>query len=156
MSDSLVLPIREGRKPKTTTSLPHSQLTQHGPEAVLEQLRKWCFELPHVREESSGISVPGAQALILDAGVSANQAAFMVGREFAHIHPPPDDGSMHVQLPAADAVVVEQQGWGQPHHLVVRGRLPPGLTLVFSPRDHHELEVIKSIVKRAYAWALSL
>jgi len=156
VSDALVLPIRKGQRPETTTSLPHSQLTQHGPESVVAQLRVWCFDLPHVREEPSGISVPGTRALVLEAGVPANQAAFMVGREFAHIHPPPDNGSLHVQLPAEDAAIVHQQGWGEPHYLVVRGRLPPGLPLVFSPRDNHELEVVKSIVRSAHRFARSM
>ena len=77
----------------------------------------------------------------------------MIGREFAHIHPHPDNGSMHVQLSAEDARDVVATGWGEDHFLVTLGRLPEGLVMVFSPRDDAELEAVKTIVTRSYAYA---
>ncbi|MEM1294801.1 MAG: luciferase family protein [Verrucomicrobiota bacterium] len=141
---------REGAAPETTNSLPHSQLTQHGPDEIVQKLHDWCFSLPGVVNDPSGISVPGARALVMDDSVEANSAAFMVGREFAHIHPQPDNGSMHVNLTPADASEVVKSGWGEDHYLVTLGQYPPGLIMLFSPRDEEELETIQSIVKRAY------
>lgn len=149
----LTLSPRRGPAPETTSSLPHSQVTQHGPDEIIQKLHDWCFALPSVANEHSGISVPGARALVLHEGTACNHDAFMVGREFAHIHPHPDNGSMHVKLDAPDAKAVVEAGWGEDHYLVTQGHYPPGLIMVFSPRDDDELETVKQIVARSYEFA---
>lgn len=149
----LSLTPRDGPAPQTTSSLPHSQLTQHGPESVIQKLHDWCFALPNVSNEDSGISVSGSRALVLHEGTECNHEAFMIGREFAHIHPHPDIGSMHVKLPAADAKAAVDAGWGEDHYLVTQGQYPAGLILVFSPRDEDELRIVKQIVTRSYEFA---
>ncbi|MBO6918199.1 MAG: hypothetical protein JJ858_07205 [Rhizobiaceae bacterium] len=147
------LPQRDGLPPGTTNKLPHSQVTQHGPDDVIQKLHDWCFALPSVANEHSGISVPGARALVLHEGTECNHDAFMVGREFAHIHPHPDNGSMHVKLSAGDAKTVVDAGWGEDHYLVTQGHYPAGLIMVFSPRDDTELNVVKRIVAKSYTFA---
>ncbi|MEM7441475.1 MAG: hypothetical protein AAGA28_01445 [Pseudomonadota bacterium] len=149
----LTLTPRPGAAPQTLGRLPHSQLTQHGPDEIVEQLHSWCFALPHVANQDSGISVPGSRALVLKPGVAGNPNAFMVGREFAHIHPKPDNGSMHLMLPVADVEEIKRTGWGEDHYLVTQGQWPPGLVMIFSPRDEEELTVITKIVARSYEFA---
>ena len=78
----------------------------------------------------------------------------MINREFAHIHPKPDNGSMHVMLPQTDAYEVTSKGWGEDHYLVTQGHWPPGLIMVFSPRNTDDLEIVKSIVSRSYEYAI--
>ena len=154
MAASMNLPARKGPGPETTSQLPHSQVTQHGPDAVIDKLHEWAFSLPSVQNEHSGISVPGARALVMHRDTQCNHEAFMIGREFAHIHPHPDNGSLHVKLPAADAKHVVDTGWGEDHYLVTQGMYPKGLIMVFSPRDDEELEVVKTIVARSHDFAL--
>ncbi|MEM7258890.1 MAG: luciferase family protein [Pseudomonadota bacterium] len=156
MSNVLSLPQRPGPNPETTSELPHSQLTQHGPDEFINALHQWCFSLPDVQKEQSGISVPGARALVLHSATECNHDAFTIGREFAHIHPHPDNGSMHVQLTAEDAQAVNDSGWGENHYLVTQGHYPMGLIMVVSPRDENELEVAKNIVRRSYEYATGL
>ncbi|MEM7068859.1 MAG: hypothetical protein AAF478_08230 [Pseudomonadota bacterium] len=153
MEDKLSLPKRSGPAPETQGRLPHSQLTQHGPDEIIDKLHSWCFSLPNISNEDSGISVPGSRALVLSDGVEGNRSAFMIDREFAHIHPKPDNGSMHLMLPAEEAEIVKNTGWGEDHYLVTQGQLPPGLMMVYSPRDHEELESVKKIVARSYKHA---
>lgn len=150
---NLTLPHRTGRLPETTYKLPHSQVTQHGPDDVIQKLHDWCFALPSAVNEHSGISVPGAHALVLHEGTECNHDAFMIGREFAHIHPHPDNGSMHVKLSAEDAKAVVETGWGEDHYLVTQGHYPAGLIMVFSPRNDVELDVVKQIVAHSYTFA---
>src|SRR5215216_2859575 len=93
------LPNRSGSRPRTTPTNPHTQLEQNPEREVVEQLARRVFALPGVEERPSAISVPGARALWLREDVPAGpQEAFMIGREFAHIHPMPD-GSLHAALP---------------------------------------------------------
>jgi len=57
-------------------------------------------ELPAVRVMPSMISVPGARAFVLEEDAARGpDEAFMVGREFAHVHPA-DDGSLHIDAAA--------------------------------------------------------
>lgn len=153
MTSTLVLTKRPGSKPQTTSKLPHSQLTQHGPDEVVRELHAWAFALANVDNVPSGISVPGARALVLHDHVECNHAAFMVSREFAHIHPHPDSGSMHVMLAPEDALAMIDKGWGEHHYLVTAGQLPVGLVMVYSPRSMEELEQVKAIVTRSYEFA---
>ncbi|MEM8775987.1 MAG: luciferase family protein [Pseudomonadota bacterium] len=153
MRTSLNLPKRSGPPPETQGRLPHSQLNQHGPDEIIHALHEWCFSLPNINNEDSGISVPGSRALVLRDGVSGNQAAFMIGREFAHIHPKPDNGSMHLVLPVEDVAEVKQTGWGEDHYLVTQGQWPVGLVMIFSPRNEDELDAVKKIVARSYEFA---
>ncbi|MBO9409638.1 hypothetical protein J7399_19530 [Shimia sp. R9_1] len=153
MLSSLNLPDRQGPAPKTLGQLPHSQLTQHGPDDIVDALHAWCFALPNISNENSRISVPGSRALILEDGVAGNHAAFMIGREFAHIHPKPDNGSMHLVLPTEDVAEIKRTGWGEDHYLVSQGQWPVGLVMIFSPRDENELSTVKQIVGRSYEFA---
>ncbi len=153
MRTPLRLPERSGPAPKTLGQLPHSQLNQHGSDEIIDKLHAWCFALPNVNEEASGISVPGSRALVLQDGVPGNQTAFMIGREFAHIHPKPDNGSMHLVLPVEDVEVVKKAGWGEDHYLVTQGQWPSGLVMIFSPRDEDELTAVKKIVARSFEFA---
>ena len=137
--------------PKTTSRLPHSQLTQHGPDHIIEKLHEFCFSLPNVNNEHTQISVPGARAMVLHKNCPCcNPKSFMVGREFAHIHPKPDNGSMHVVVSAEDAEIIKKAKWGEDHYLVSQGMWPPGLIMVFSPRDEKELESVQQIVGKSY------
>ncbi|NOH79862.1 hypothetical protein F0231_08890 [Vibrio sp. RE86] len=154
MTQLLQLPQRSGEKPMTTQHIPHSQLNQHGPDDVVEKLHDFCFSLSNVLNEASGISVPGARALVMHSNSECNHEAFMIGREFAHIHPHPDSGSMHLKLNIEDANEVIEKGWGENHFLVTKGILAPGLIMVFSPRSEEELETIKSIIQSSYEFAL--
>src|SRR5918995_6107885 len=94
-----VLPNRSGSRPRTTPTNPHTQLEQNPQPEMVEELAQRVFTLPGVQERPSAISVPGARALWLREDVPAGpREAFMIGREFAHIHPMPD-GSVHAALP---------------------------------------------------------
>jgi hypothetical protein len=93
--------------------MPHQQLDQNAPVELQELLFERIRGLPGVTIAPSGVSVPGARAFILDAP-GKQSGAFMVGGEFAHLHPH-YDGSLHLMLPQADANEVTAKGWGELH-----------------------------------------
>ncbi len=76
----------------------------------------------------------------------------MVGREFAHLHPPPDQ-SLHLTLPERRAREAIQAGWAEFHPLVEEGRLPPTLVMVYAPRDDVEIEIVYGLVRESYQFA---
>jgi hypothetical protein len=112
-----------------------------------------AFEFPHVERRPSAISVPGAQALWLSEEIGrASPEAFLIGREFAHVHPP-HDGSMHMMLPPETVDEVVAKGWGEPHPMARRGLIPPSAVMVYAPRDAAEVETVLQVIGASYRFA---
>jgi hypothetical protein len=148
------LPQREGQRPTTTPSNPHSQLNQQPKDtAIIHALMDWAFLLSDIKKESSKISVPGAQAMCLNQDKACDRCnAFMIATEFAHFHPHPDY-SMHLGLPLSDVKKVIEKGWGELHPVVRKGWLPPNFIMLYAPRNKEEMEVAKKIIYRSYQFA---
>lgn len=146
------LPPRPGARPTTTPTNPHTQLDQQPVGwAQRELLAAAVFDLPGVVERPSGISVPGARALWL-TDADGPPEAFMVGHEFAHLHPDPDQ-SLHMMLPPALAEEAIDAGWAEQHPVARRGLIPPNAVMVYAPRDDTEREVVEGLVRASHAFA---
>ena len=147
------LPERTGSRPSTTLTNPHTQLDQNPEELVVRELARRVFALPDVEERPSAISVPGARALWLRNEVpTGRQEAFMIGREFAHIHPLPD-GSMHAALPPELAEEAREKGWAEQHPIARMGYISPNVVMIYAPRDAEAIEVVAGLVEEAYRYA---
>ena len=148
------LPPRAGARPRTTPTNPHTQLDQQPTDPRLaEELARRAFALPGVVEEPSGISVPGARALVLAPNEPVGPPeAFLIGREFAHVHPDPDH-SLHAMLPIETVNEAVAAGWAEPHPVALRGLIPPNAVMLYAPRDEDELEVIERLVGASHAFA---
>ncbi len=148
-----ILPKRSGSRPRTTPTNPHTQLEQNPEREVVEELARRVFSLPGVEERPSAISVPGARALWLRESVPAGPPeAFMIGREFAHIHPMPD-GSLHAALPPQVAQEAVEKGWAEQHPVARMGYIPQNVVMIYAPRDAEEIEVVAGLVVEAYRYA---
>ena len=148
-----VLPKRNGARPRTTPTNPHTQLEQNPPLDVVEELARRVFAVRGVEERPSAISVPGARALWLREDVPVGpREAFMIGREFAHIHPMPD-GSLHAALPPEVAEEAISKGWAEQHPMATMGYIPQNVVMIYAPRDAQEIEVVAGLVAEAYRYA---
>ncbi len=145
------LPARSGPLPKTRGPAPHEQITQNAPPELQEMLLQRVLTLPAVQMGASGISVPGARAFLMDPACCGAPDAFMVGREFGHLHPH-YDGSLHLRLPHEHAREVVEKGWGEKHPLTHMFAGAP-ILMVFGPRTQDELDVVVRIVQAAHAFA---
>jgi hypothetical protein len=120
---------------------------------VRTRLADIVFALPGVTEHESLISVPGARALHLDPAVAPGPPeAFLIGREFAHLHPGADQ-SLHAMLPPELAEEAVAQGWAEQHPAARRALIPAGAVMLYAPRDEEELAVVASLVHASYAFA---
>ena len=147
------LPERAGQRPGTTPTNPHTQLDQNPEEVLVRELAQKVFALSDVEERPSAISVPGAQALWLRDEVPAGpQEAFMIGREFAHIHPLPD-GSLHAALPPELAEEAIEKGWAEQHPVARMGYIPPNVVMIYAPRNAEEIEIVAGLVTESYRYA---
>ena len=147
------LPPREGPRPRTTPTNPHTQLDQNPGPSLVQELARRAFTLPDVEERPSAISVPGARALWLSEDVPAGpREAFMIGREFAHIHPMPD-GSLHAALPPEVAREAVEKEWAEQHPVARLGYIPENVVMIYAPRDEPELEIVLKLVEESRRYA---
>jgi Family of unknown function (DUF5519) len=100
----------------------------------------------------SMVSVPGARAFHLPTCQPASDGAFMIGREFAHIHPP-SDGSLHMVLPPDVVERVIENGWAERHPLAGRYGLPANIVMVYGPRDADEVGTVADLVRASHSFA---
>jgi phospholipase/carboxylesterase len=129
------------------------QLEQNAPESCWSELCRLAFDLPDVVERPSQVSVPGARALWLrDDAPAGPREAFMVGREFAHVHPLPE-GSMHLALPPPLAEIAIAKGWAEPHPMARTGVIPETIVMIYGPRDDEELGAVWSLVQASHRFA---
>ncbi len=151
---SVQLPARSGLRPRTTSTNPHTQLDgQPADRTIRDLLVQRVFALPDVEERFSAISVPGARALWLsDAAPAGPPEAFMVGREFAHLHPG-EDQSLHATLPLELVQAAIHAGWAELHPVALRGLIPPTTVMLYAPRNAGELEVVYQLILASYAFA---
>ncbi len=76
----------------------------------------------------------------------------MIGREFAHIHPMPDD-SLHAALPPEIAQVAVEKGWAEQHPVARMGYIPRNVVMIYSPRNEEEIKVVAGLVAEACRYA---
>jgi GNAT superfamily N-acetyltransferase len=148
---------RNGPRPRTTPSNPHTQLDQQPAAGEAGRLRadlaSRVFALPDVKERPSAISVPGARALWLtEAAARGPREAFLVGTEFAHLHPAPD-WSLHAALPPLVAEQAIEAGWAEVHPVARLGLIPANVVMIYAPRDDREVETVEALVRAAHAFA---
>lgn len=153
MTRMQALPDREGPALRMTPATPQEQL-EHFPEdwQLIVELGARAFELPHVVERPTRIAPEGSRALALIDSVQANANAFLIDREFAHIHNPPI-GSMHATLPEPYRSLALKKGWVLRHPFAVRGIGPSAAVFIFAPRNRQELQWATLLLELSHAWA---
>jgi phospholipase/carboxylesterase len=143
---------RPGTRPSTTPTNPHTQLTQNAPPDLQERVFALAGSLPGVVVGPSLVSVPGARAFHLPGSSRDEREAFMVEREFAHLHPV-SDGSLHMVLPPDLVDAVIEHGWAERHPLAGRHGLPTNIVMVYGPRDDDELAVVEDLLRASHGLA---
>jgi len=147
------LPPRSGPRPQTTGCAPHEQLDQNSSLEVHQCFKSRAFDFPFVERRPSIISVPGAEALWLpDEHAHGCRKSFMIGNEFAHVHPA-YDGSMHLMLPLECIDELMRKGWGEAHPMVATGLIPDTAVMVFAPRNDGEINTALKILSISYEFA---
>jgi len=152
-SHPIVLPTRMGGRPRISPHpVPHRQLDQLGSPPLQEATRKvfaaMVRDRPTVVRPGLSRLERGGDALFTRDLRSAPWLGATHG-EIGHVHR--SDGSLHLALPLADAAVVVGAGWGERHPFAgLPGlSLPLGYLLVYAPRDHDEIRVVRRLLERA-------
>ncbi|WNG15853.1 luciferase family protein [Cystobacter fuscus] len=80
------------------------------------------------------------------------QEAFLLGLEFAHLHPSPD-GSLHLPLPEPLRSKAIASGWAEKHPLAGYPSVSRDIVMVYAPRDPAEIEVVTTLVTASWRYA---
>lgn len=146
-------PRRKGPTPKTTVRNPQQQLDQIPDAAAYQAFRDVISDWPGVIKAPSMRAPHGTIGLYLDDDAARGPGeAFLLGTEFAHLHPLPD-GSLHMVLPEDVKAAAVAAGWGLAHPLAGTSTVSPQTTLIFAPRDAEEREVVAGFVRAAEHFA---
>ncbi|MCG8381359.1 MAG: DUF5519 family protein [Gammaproteobacteria bacterium] len=148
-----LIPPRQGDRPVTTATNPHEQRSQNPSPEIYSELKARAFSFQCIDRVPSRISVPGAEALWMhDACCHGPAEAFLVGNEFAHIHPE-YDGSLHLALPEKVANELIEKGWAEPHPVAKLGLIPSTIIMVYAPRNYEEVDWVVKIIEASYGFA---
>ena len=134
---------------------PQSQTDQFGDPSLRERLMADMSRLPRVTLGHSRRAPTGTVGFnIADHGPVGPPEAFLLGREFAHVHPAPECG-LHAVLPQAWLEAAIRQGWAELHPLAGQPTVSAMTVFIYAPRTNDELTVVEQLVEAAHAWATS-
>ena len=144
LTQEATLPNREGPRPLTTSSVPHTQLDIQAVPELSAAMLKHVEELSGVTLGATRVSLPGAVGFQLNAEVILAQPdAIVGGREFAHVHL---DGSLHASLEPELARAAVDAGWATPHPWANQRPGWEGFVMIYTPMNNHELDVVYRLV----------
>ena len=153
------LPDRAGPQPQTPGRVPHIQMDQNAPVEMQRLLLAGAQNLPDVRLwQDTPYSLPSSVGWVLPEALRGGpDNAYSLEGEFGHAHRP-EDGSLHLRLPAEAARMVFDKGWGilHPFSAAVTGERGVNYIMVYGPRDEEEVAAAWIIVQISYAFARGL
>lgn len=149
---------REGPRPTTTTTVPHSQTDQLAKleerEGLSNLLAAQIAQLAGVITGGSRRAPPGTTGFHMQSHPPAcAERAFLLGAEFAHVHTQ-DDGSLHTVLPEPLRSAAIDAGWAEPHPLAGMPTVSPDTVMIYAPRNVEEVRIVAGLVRVAWENAL--
>ena len=144
---------RRGKRPLTIRGPLHLQCGDHGDDRALRHLVEDVIAWPDI--EASPLPVGSADLVSLRVAkdVATDDASvFITGREFGRVlFGAP---TIYLALPLSCAHWAIVRGWAEPHFSSSFGLVPPGVMVLYTPRDEHEAAVCRSLFWVAYNFSL--
>jgi hypothetical protein len=152
-TESLTLPIRRGKRPSMIRGPFHVQCSDNGDERLLcelvEEVVAWpgieASPFPIIRRELVSLRVNDSQA-------TDDRSIFITGTEFGRVlFGAP---TIYLTLPLSCAHWTIVRGWAEPHFSSSFGLVPPGVMVIYTPRDEQEKAVCRSLFRTSYTFSL--
>jgi hypothetical protein len=147
------LPNRRGKRPVTIRGPLHVQCGDYGDDIALRRLVDEVITWPNV--DAGPLPVGSADLVSLQVGeevATGDPSVFITGREFGRVlFGAP---TIYLALPLGCAHWAIIRGWAEPHFSSSFGLVPPGVMVVYTPRDEHEVAVCRSLFWVSYNCSL--
>ena len=147
------LPNRRGKRPLTIVSPLHVQCSDHGDDRALRDLVNEVIAWPDI--EAGPLPVGSADLISFQVGedvATGDPSVFIAGREFGRVlFGAP---TIYLTLPLICAHWAVVRGWAEPHYSSGTGLVPPGVMVVYTPRDEHEVAVCRSLFQVSYNFSI--
>jgi hypothetical protein len=147
------LPNRRGKRPITIRGPLHVQCGDHGDDQELRHLVDEVMAWPHV--EAGALPVGSSDLVSLQVGeevATDDPSVFITGREFGRVMF--GAPTIYLTLPLSCAHWTIIRGWAEPHFSSAFGLVPPGVMVVYTPRDEREVVVCRSLFWVSYNFSL--
>ena len=148
------LPNRRGKRPLTIVSPLHVQCSDHGDDKALRDLVNEVIAWPDI--EAGPLPVGSADLISFQVGedvATGDPSVFIAGREFGRVlFGAP---TIYLTLPLICAHWAVVRGWAEPHYSSGTGLVPPGVMVVYTPRDKDEMAVCRSLFWISYNFSLN-
>jgi hypothetical protein len=148
------LPNRRGKRPVTIRGPLHVQCGDYGDGIALRHLVDEVIAWPDI--EAGPLPVGSADLISLQVGedvANGDSSVFITEREFGRVlFGAP---TIYLALPLSCAHWAIIRGWAEPHFSSSFGLMPPGVMVVYTPRDEHELAVCRSLFWLSYNFSLT-
>ena len=148
------LPIRKGKRPITVRGPLHVQCSDNHDEALLFGLVEEVVAWSGVEASPWPVGSSELLSLRIAEDIANNDSAnFISGNEFARVFF--GAPSIYLTLPLSCAHWAIVRGWAEPHYSGSFGLMPPGVMVVYTPRDEIERRVCRSLFIISYNCARS-
>jgi hypothetical protein len=152
VNGSEALPIRKGIRPNMICEPAHIQLDGRGNPKYLHHLVDEVRGWPYVQLYPPFAGNPDTFSFRLEEmSIAADSSAFITDREFARVLMATP--TIYVTLPLVCAHWAIVRRWAEPHFLSSHGVMPPGVVVLYTPRDQEELEVCYFLFSESYCFA---
>jgi hypothetical protein len=148
------LPIRKGKRPITVRGPLHVQCSDNNDNRILRELVEEVAAWPGIEATDSPVGSGDLVSLRIAEDLASNDSAnFIIGREFARVlFGAP---TIYLTLPLSCAHWAIVRGWAEPHYSGSFGLMPPGVMVVYTPRNESERAVCRSLFLVSYNGALA-
>lgn len=153
LRDALNLPIRTGKRPITIRGPLHVQCSNHGDDRLLRQLVEEVANWPGIEARPFPVGSADLVSFRVGEDLATDDASiFITGREFGRVlFGAP---TIYLSLPLSCAHWTIVRGWAEPHFCSSFGLVPPGVMVIYTPRDQQEATVCRSLFRMSYTYAL--
>jgi hypothetical protein len=148
------LPNRRGKRPLTIGRPIHVQCGDHGDVGALRELVDEVIAWPDIETGPPPVVSEDLISLQVARDVATEDpTVFITGREFGRVlFGPP---TIYLTLPLVSAHWAIVKGWAEPHFSSGSGLVPPGVMVVYTPRDEYEKAICRSLFWVSYKFSLN-
>lgn len=153
LSGSPTLPMRKGKRPVTIRRPLHVQCSNHGDNRLLRQLVEEVVGWPGIEPNPLPVASVDLVSIRVGEDVAKDDlSVFIAGREFGRVLF--GTPTIYLALPLSCAHWTIVRGWAEPHYFSSFGLLPPGVMVIYTPRDEQEVAVCRWLFRVSYTFSL--